>query len=108
MSSISCIIIPAIVGVICGILGYLIGRMAWNGTEGVRGSTLKAELDACRSHSKSLKASVENLESELAAANLSNAAMLAASKAVQKPKPKPKPKAEPKVAPKTKAAGGKK
>jgi len=120
MSSIPCIIIPAIVGAICGILGYLIGRMAWNGTEGGRASTLKAELDACRSHSKSLNSRVETLEGELAAAKSSasspNAVMTAASPVVQKPKAKPKAKptttpkakAKPKATAKTKAAVGKK
>lgn len=63
--SIPCIIIPAIVGIICGILGYLIGRMAWNGTEGGKASTLKAELDACHSKTKHLNEKIATLEGEL-------------------------------------------
>jgi predicted flap endonuclease-1-like 5' DNA nuclease len=66
MSSTLCIIIPAIVGIICGILGYLIGRMAWNGTEGGKASTLKAELAACHSKTNHLSEKIETLEGELA------------------------------------------
>ncbi len=99
MSSLPCILIPAIVGVICGILGYLIGRMAWNGTEGGRASTLKAELEACRSNTKHLSAKVEKLEEEIKSANSSaktktdNLVNVVPVKKASTPKPKAKPAA---------------
>lgn len=91
--SIPCIIIPAIVGIICGILGYLIGRMAWNGTEGGKASMLKAELDACHSKTNHLSEKIESLEGELSvtksrasasAASASHVVMTSASPVVEK------------------------
>lgn len=80
MSSLPCILIPAIVGVLCGILGYLIGRMAWNGTEGGRASTLKAELEACRSNTKHLNSKIEKLEGELSASKENSAKSVSSPK----------------------------
>jgi predicted flap endonuclease-1-like 5' DNA nuclease len=78
--SIPCIIIPAIVGVICGILGYLMGRMAWNGSEGGKASTLKAELDACHSKTKHLSEKIESLEGALSVSKSSAASSSASTK----------------------------
>lgn len=77
--SVPCIIIPSIVGIISGILGYLIGRMAWNESEGGKASTLKAELDACHSKTKHLSEKMETMEGELMVAKSRNSAASDAS-----------------------------
>jgi predicted flap endonuclease-1-like 5' DNA nuclease len=64
--NIPCILIPALVGLICGILGYLIGKMASKGNESDLLS-LQAELDACRANTKNLNAKITSLEADLAA-----------------------------------------
>jgi predicted flap endonuclease-1-like 5' DNA nuclease len=61
-----CILIPAIVGLISGILGYLLGKMA--GGNSSDSSSLQADLDACRSNSASLKSRISALEGDLASA----------------------------------------
>ncbi|MCV9928194.1 hypothetical protein OIU83_11045 [Flavobacterium sp. LS1R49] len=63
--NIPCILIPALVGLICGILGYLIGKMASKGNESDLLS-LQADLDACRANSKNLTAKIASLEADLA------------------------------------------
>ncbi|MBK0368488.1 hypothetical protein [Flavobacterium agrisoli] len=66
--NIPCILIPALVGLICGILGYLIGKM--NSKKEEVSVSLQPELDACRENSKSLSARITALEAELANAKL--------------------------------------
>jgi len=63
-----CILIPLIVGAICALLGYLLGRLlsAGNNNDKNRIAKLEADLDACRK-------SKINLESDLALANSSSA-----------------------------------
>lgn len=63
-----CTLIPAIVGLISGILGYLIGKMASKGGNLDNSLSLQSDLDACKSKSKSLSAKISSLETELIAA----------------------------------------
>ncbi|KFF13669.1 hypothetical protein [Flavobacterium hydatis] len=75
--NIPCILIPALVGLICGILGYLIGKMASKGNDSDLLS-LQADLDACRANTKNLTAKISSLEADLAA-KLNNASASAQS-----------------------------
>jgi predicted flap endonuclease-1-like 5' DNA nuclease len=79
MSNIPCILIPAIVGLICGILGYLIGKMFSKGDDDSSILSIQSELNTCRSNSKSLSAKITALENELANLKLTSAQSFAAS-----------------------------
>lgn len=66
--NIPCILIPALVGLICGILGYLLGKMNSKGDyDDSLVLSLQSELDACRANTKSLNAKILSLEADLAA-----------------------------------------
>jgi len=48
-----CILIPALVGLLCGILGYLLGRLFGGGSNNIdewknKNAKLQADLDACK------------------------------------------------------------
>ena len=62
-SNIACWIWPLIAGIICGILGYLIGRLA-----GGSGNDYEAELDACRRKTTSLQSDLDACRKKLNAA----------------------------------------
>ena len=64
--NIPCILIPALVGLICGILGYLLGKMNSKGDDSLALS-LQADLDACKANTRSLNAKISLLEADLAA-----------------------------------------
>ncbi|MFG4002448.1 hypothetical protein ACHRV1_21225 [Flavobacterium aquidurense] len=64
--NIPCILIPALVGLICGILGYLLGKMNSKGDDSLALS-LQADLDACKANTRSLNARISSLEADLAA-----------------------------------------
>ena len=64
--NIPCILIPALVGLICGILGYLLGKMNSKGDDSLALS-LQADLDACKANTKNLNAKIASLEADLAA-----------------------------------------
>lgn len=64
--NIPCILIPALVGLICGILGYLLGKMNSKGDDSLALS-LQADLDACKANTRSLNAKISSLEADLAA-----------------------------------------
>lgn len=64
--NIPCILIPALIGLICAILGYLLGRMNCN-TDDSLATTLQAELDACQINTKNLNKRIAALEAELSA-----------------------------------------
>lgn len=63
--NVPCILIPTLVGIICGILGYLIGKM--NSKEGNNSHlfTLKSDLDKCKSNTQNLNTTILSLEKEL-------------------------------------------
>ncbi len=62
-----CILIPAIVGLVCGILGYLLGSKFGVKTGDSNGS-LQMDLDQCRANTQSLHAKIKGLEADLVAA----------------------------------------
>ncbi|WP_166923082.1 hypothetical protein [Flavobacterium poyangense] len=64
--NIPCILIPVLVGLICGILGYLLGKMNSKSDDSLALS-LQADLDACKANTKNLNARISTLEAELAA-----------------------------------------
>jgi predicted flap endonuclease-1-like 5' DNA nuclease len=68
---IPCILIPALVGLISGVLGYLLGKMFSNGGDSSASLNLQSDLDACRANSKSQSAKIGSLEAELASAKAS-------------------------------------
>ncbi len=61
--NIPCILIPALVGLICGILGYLIGKM--NAKTTINEVSLQPELDACLANTKKMSSRIADLEAEL-------------------------------------------
>jgi predicted flap endonuclease-1-like 5' DNA nuclease len=58
-----CFLIPAIVGLICGILGYLIGKMYTNSNSDQLDS-LKDDLDSCNRRNSQLRFDIENLRNK--------------------------------------------
>jgi predicted flap endonuclease-1-like 5' DNA nuclease len=71
--NIPCILIPALVGLICGILGYLLGKMNSKGNDSLA-TALQADLDVCKANVKNLNAKISSLEADLAAkSSVSNA-----------------------------------
>ncbi|MDQ6472926.1 hypothetical protein RB619_19985 [Flavobacterium sp. LHD-80] len=72
--NIPCILIPALVGLICGILGYLIGKMSSKKGEVFHSkylqeqkttiTNLTSDLDFCRSNEVKLKAKISDLENK--------------------------------------------
>lgn len=64
--NIPCILIPALVGLICGILGYLLGKMNSKGDDSLALS-LQADLDACKANTRNLNTKIASLEADLAA-----------------------------------------
>ncbi|WP_202703015.1 hypothetical protein [Flavobacterium sp. UGB4466] len=80
--NIPCILIPALVGLICGILGYLLGKMNSKGDDSLALS-LQADLDACKANTRNLNAKISSLEAELAAkAKVNNAPQSFAAAAI--------------------------
>lgn len=63
--NIPCILIPALVGIICGILGYLIGKMNSKNSENSPYLSLESDLDNCRSNTQKLNARINSLEEDL-------------------------------------------
>ncbi|MBB4804020.1 putative flap endonuclease-1-like 5' DNA nuclease [Flavobacterium nitrogenifigens] len=64
--NIPCILIPALVGLICGILGYLLGKMNSKNDDSLALS-LQADLDACKANTRNLNTKIASLEADLAA-----------------------------------------
>ena len=61
--NIPCFLIPVIVGLICALLGYLLGKMlAKSDTDS---GDLKVDLDACLAKSAQYAKTIASLESEL-------------------------------------------
>jgi len=63
---ISCFIIPVAAGLIFGILGYFLGKRSSGKAEGLLVASLQSDLDACKTHTKSLTARISSLEADLA------------------------------------------
>ena len=64
-SNIACWIWPLIAGIICGILGYLLGRLFGGSKETTNTHNYKAELDACYKKTSSLQADLNACRSKL-------------------------------------------
>lgn len=71
--NIPCILIPALVGIICGILGYLIGKMNSKNNENSPYLSLESDLDNCRSNTQKLNARINSLEEDLEICRKNNA-----------------------------------
>jgi predicted flap endonuclease-1-like 5' DNA nuclease len=63
--NLSCILIPAIVGIICGILGYLIGKMNSKSGDNPELLNLQAELDGIKAKLNACQADLKNCQSSL-------------------------------------------
>lgn len=63
--NISSIIIPALVGLICAILGYLLGKLNSKKDDSLE-SSLQADLDACQANTRNLNTRIASLEADLA------------------------------------------
>ena len=63
---ISCVLIPLLAGLIFGILGYYLGKKTSSKSEHSLASSLQSDLDACKTHTKSLMARISSLEADLA------------------------------------------
>lgn len=72
--NIPCILIPALVGLISAILGYLLGKAFSNGGDKNASFSLQSDLDACKANSRSLTSKITSLESELASLKTSASA----------------------------------
>ena len=70
--NIPCILIPVIVGLICAILGYLLGKLF--GNKSIDSSSIQNDLDVCLEKSRRYSKTIESLEAELALAKKSSAA----------------------------------
>jgi len=64
--NIPCILIPSLVGLICGILGYLLGKMNSKNDNSLALS-LQEDLDACKANTRNLNAKISTLEADLVA-----------------------------------------
>jgi predicted flap endonuclease-1-like 5' DNA nuclease len=72
---IPCILIPAIVGLVSGALGYLLGSsFGAKGGDNSASLSLQSDLDACRANTKSLNTRIASLEADLASAKASASA----------------------------------
>lgn len=66
MSNIPCFLIPALVGLVSGILGYLIGKMSSN-SNGKTDGNWKLDLDNCNRKNSSLQAEIDRLKLDVTA-----------------------------------------
>lgn len=64
--NIPCFLIPALVGLICAILGYLLGKLNSKKDDSLELS-LQADLDACKANTRNLNTKIASLEADLAA-----------------------------------------
>lgn len=63
MNSLPCILIPALVGLLCGILGYLLGRLG-KGNSNDEVTSLRDDLDNCNRMNSQLRSDLERLRSQ--------------------------------------------
>lgn len=59
-----CFLIPALVGIICGVLGYLLGKMATKSSAADIDS-IKDDLDSCNRRNSQLRSDINTLRSQL-------------------------------------------
>jgi predicted flap endonuclease-1-like 5' DNA nuclease len=61
----TCLLIPILTGLICALLGYLLGKLGSNGGTISGDSNLQADLDACRANTSKLNATITSLQAEI-------------------------------------------
>ncbi len=61
--NIPCFLIPALVGLICGILGYLLGKMLSKSSSN-DGNNYKSDLEICQRRTKQLELDLESLRTQ--------------------------------------------
>ena len=61
-------VIPIALGVICGILGYILGKIN-SKKDNALSISLQSDLDVCKAHTKNLSIRISKLEAELATKN---------------------------------------
>ena len=66
MNNIPCFLIPALVGLISGILGYLIGKISSGSSSDIDGNW-KVDLDNCNRKNRSLQAEIDRLKLDVSA-----------------------------------------
>lgn len=66
-----CFLIPALVGLICGILGYLLGKM-FSSSSTVDTDSLQDDLDSCNRRNSQLRLDIDKLRSQLKDQNNAN------------------------------------
>ncbi|WP_343586860.1 hypothetical protein [Flavobacterium sp.] len=59
------VVIPIALGVICGILGYILGKINSKNDNSLA-TALQADLDVCKAHTRNLNARILKLEADLA------------------------------------------
>ncbi len=62
-----CILIPIVVGLLCALLGYLLGRQIEKKSKVY--TKLRADLEACRNEKEQLQSEVQSLQNEIAGLN---------------------------------------
>lgn len=79
--NIPCFLIPVIVGLICALLGYLLGKVMSGGNNAKSNNfantgsgSLQADLDACKANSAKLNATISSLQTELDACKAKHSA----------------------------------
>jgi predicted flap endonuclease-1-like 5' DNA nuclease len=71
-----CILIPALVGILSGILGCFLGKLTSKGNENNSDLFLKSDLNECRANSNNLLMKIQSLETDMANAKASAAVNL--------------------------------
>jgi len=61
--SIPCILIPILVGLICALLGYFLGRLVEKNSKVYK--NLRADLDACKNEKAQLQSEINSLNSKI-------------------------------------------
>lgn len=92
------LLLPLLTGIICWILGYLIGKLQANGGDGTNHASLKADLSACKANSKNLSKKVAQLEHRIYELNHpveTDAPMMTSASPVVESKPKESSKSAP-------------
>jgi predicted flap endonuclease-1-like 5' DNA nuclease len=62
---ITCILIPVLVGLVCAVLGYLLGQYLSKKASDITISLLQTELETCRSKSTEFQSTINGLKNEI-------------------------------------------
>ena len=72
-----CFLIPALVGLICGILGYLLGKM-YSKSSTFDTDSLRDDLDSCNRRNSQLRSDIDKLRSQISDKNSTKTSKLVA------------------------------